>query len=88
MSSLLDDLFLQMAPPPSAEALTAQAKRRAHFSEINAALTLKGLTIDTAELARQESIIIGRITHEEAEAQMLADDSERPRTSHWVQVKD
>ena len=39
MSSLLDDLFLQMAPPPSAEALAAQAKRRAHFKEINAALT-------------------------------------------------
>lgn len=88
MSSLLDDLFLQMSVPLGAEALVAQAKRRAHFKEINAALTLKGLTIDAAELARQEFIIIGRITHEEAEAQMLAEDNKQPRTSHWVQVKD
>ncbi len=89
MTGFLDYLFLQGLPPPSAEALAAQAKRRARFSEINAALALKGITIDAEELARQESIIIGRITHEEAEAEMLAEEeSKKPPTSHWVRIKD
>jgi len=88
MSGFLDYLFLKMNPP-SAEALATQAKRREKFREINAALTVKGLTIDADELARQESIIIGRITHEEAEAEMMrAEDNKKPLTSHWVQVDD
>jgi hypothetical protein len=88
MSSFLDYLFLQ-TNPASAEALVAQAKRRTKFCELNAALALKGFTVDAEELARQESIIIGRITHEEAEAQMLAEENnKRPPTSHWVRVKD
>lgn len=88
MSDFLDYLFLE-GTTPSAEVLAAQAKRRARFNEINAALALKGLKVDVEELARQESIIIGRITHEEAEAQMRAEEeNKRPHTSHWVRVKD
>lgn len=51
----------------------AVSKRRAAFSYANASLALEGLFPDEAQLARQEEVIQGRLTTEQAIAQCLAE---------------
>jgi hypothetical protein len=51
----------------------AQERKRAAFRYANASLALEGLVADKAQLARQEEIIHGRLTSEQAVAQCLAE---------------
>jgi len=51
-------------------------KRRASFRHINASFALDGLIADKAELALQEEIIQGRLTAEQAIAQLIEKYSE------------
>lgn len=44
------------------------AKRRESFRQANASLALEGMIADEAQLARQEEIIQGRLTTEQAAA--------------------
>jgi hypothetical protein len=45
---------------------TTEEERRASFAQANASCAIEGLQMDAADLAIQERIVRGEITHEEA----------------------
>ncbi len=68
MSDFPDDLINAPSEPEDPIEL-----RRASFRNANASLALEGLVQDKAQLARQEEVIQGRLTPEQAVALYLAE---------------
>lgn len=71
MTNFLDDLTTQ---PIQAE--NDQEGKRAAFRYANASLALEGFETDSAQLARQEEVVQGRLTTEQAIAQCVAEYAE------------
>lgn len=71
MSDFADDLINTPSQPEDPTEL-----RRASFRNVNASLALEGLVQDKAQLARQEEVIQGRLTPEQAVALYLAEYTE------------
>lgn len=67
-TEFLDDCVMQPLQTESEQEL-----KHAAFCYANASLTLEGLEPDSAQLARQEEIIQGRLTTEQAIVQCLAE---------------
>ncbi len=67
----IDDLTTQ---PIHAE--SDQERKRKAFRYANASLALEGFETDSAQLARQEEVIQGQLTTEQAIAQCIAEYSE------------
>ncbi|HCI52177.1 MAG TPA: hypothetical protein DE312_02400 [Gallionella sp.] len=65
MTSFVDNLIIQHTL-----AENAQERKRTAFRYANASLVLEGFATDRAQLARQEDIIHGRFTTEQAIAQL------------------
>lgn len=70
-NDLLDDLTTLHMPPQN-----KQERKRAAFRYANASLALEGFETDSAQLARQEEVIQGPLTTEQAIAQCIAEYSE------------
>ncbi len=68
MMSFTDNLTIQYP-----QAKNSQELKRAAFLYANASLALEGFETDSKQLARQEKIIHGRITAEQAIAQCIAE---------------
>lgn len=68
MMSFTDNLTIQHT-----QAENAQERKREAFRYANASLALEGFVPDSAQLTRQEKILQGRLTTEQAIAQCLAE---------------
>lgn len=71
MNSFADALISRTSHPDD-----PVEKRRSSFRYANASLSLEGLVADNAQLALQEEVIQGRLTTEQAVAQIIAKYSE------------
>ncbi|ADL55844.1 antitoxin VbhA family protein [Gallionella capsiferriformans] len=67
MTSFADNLIIRRT-----QADNAQERKCAAFRYANASLALEGFATDRAQLTRQEEIIHGRLTTEQAIAQLNA----------------
>jgi hypothetical protein len=56
---------MSSSPPPRRTA-RSEATRRASFAQINASWAIEGQVMDAADLAMQERLIRGELTHEQA----------------------
>lgn len=72
MPSITDDLTDQ-----SGQVEDPKESRRKAFRHANASLALEGLVADEEQLALQEEVIQGRLTTEQAIAQIVAKYSQR-----------
>lgn len=71
MASFIDDLTTQHIRTEN-----DLERKRAAFCYANASLALEGFETDSAQLARQEEVIQGPLTTEQAIAQCIAEYSE------------
>jgi len=64
----IDDLTIHRMPPQN-----EQEHKREAFRYANASLALEGFETNSAQLARQEDVIQGRLTTKQAIAQCIAE---------------
>lgn len=61
MSDLVSNESVQPGPDKSLE-----IRRKEQFAQVNASLALEGLQVDAGDLAIQEAVSSGRLSHDEA----------------------